>query len=63
MVELPKLVSKKVWFLTFNALTIFYLITTKTLSWDPASIFYCFLALLLMNCIAWISARKYKDWK
>jgi hypothetical protein len=61
MAELPKVVSKKGWFLTFNVLTIIYLIWTKTLSWDPSSIFWCFLALLIMNGIAWTSARKYKD--
>jgi hypothetical protein len=33
------------------------------LRWDAVSILSCLAALLLMNGIAWISARKYKEWK
>ena len=63
MVELPEIVSKKIWFLIFNLAAILYLIATRSLRWDAVSIFSDGLALCLMNRIAWISARKYKDWK
>ncbi len=51
------------WFLLFNIGTILYLIARGDLHWNTTSIFSYGVALLLMNCIAWISARKYKDWK
>jgi hypothetical protein len=63
MFEFPKLISKKTWFVTFYAMTIIYLIATRSLRWDAVSIISSGLALGLMNCIAWISARRYKDWK
>lgn len=63
MPELPKLISKTLWFVLFNVIGIIYLAVTGTLHWDGVSIFSCGLALLLMNFIAWVSARKYKDWK
>lgn len=63
MVELPKIMSKKAWFLVFNLGTIIYLIVSGSLRWEVVSIFSYGLALLLMNGIAWISARKYKGWK
>ncbi len=63
MIEFPKLISKKQGFLLFNMGPIIYLIVTRTLQWELVSAFSCGLALVLMNCVAWISARKYKDWK
>jgi cytochrome c oxidase subunit IV len=63
MVELPKIMSKKVWFLVFNLGTIIYLTVSGSLRWEVVSIFSYGLALLLMNGIAWISACKYKGWK
>jgi O-antigen/teichoic acid export membrane protein len=51
------------WFLLFNLGTILYLIMSGHLQWNSISIFSYGLALVLMNGIAWISARKYKDWK
>jgi hypothetical protein len=63
MVELPRIISKKVWFLIFNVGTIIYLIANGSLHWDAISIVSYGLALLIMNGIALISARKYKGWK
>ncbi len=63
MLQLPQLISRKAWFLIFNVGTIIYLVASGTLRWDGISIFSCFAALAIMNGIAWISARKYKDWK
>ena len=51
------------WFLLFNVGTILYLVLVGRLTWDATSIISYGLALLMMNGIAWISARKYKDWK
>ena len=63
MVELPKIMSRKTWFLFFNLGTIIYLIISGCLRWEIVSIISYGSALLLMNGIAWISSRKYKDWK
>jgi hypothetical protein len=63
MNNLHRLVSKKMWFLLFNLGTALYLIMSGRLQWNSISIFSYGLALVLMNGIAWISARKYKDWK
>ena len=63
MFEFPKLISKKTWFVSFNLITTIYLIATHSLRWEAVSIVSYGLALGLMNCIAWLSARKYKDWK
>jgi cytochrome c oxidase subunit IV len=63
MMELPKVIPKKVWFLLFNVGTIAYLIANGSLRWNAISIVSYGLALLIMNGIALISARKYKGWK
>ena len=63
MKELPSIISKRMWFLLFNVGTILYLVLVGRLTWDATSIISYGLALLMMNGIAWISARKYKDWK
>jgi hypothetical protein len=63
MIELPKIISKKTWFLLFNVGTIIYLIGRGRLRWNIVSVFSYGFALLLINGIIWISARKYKDWK
>jgi len=55
--------SKKTWFILFNLGTILYLIVSATLRWDSLSIFSSALALAIMNWVAWISARKYKEWR
>jgi O-antigen/teichoic acid export membrane protein len=63
MFDLVQIVSKKIRFVILNLAAIIYLIATHSLRWDAVSIFSYGLALGLMNCIAWISARKYKEWK
>ena len=63
MVELPKITSKRTWFVIFNTATILYLIATGSLQWNVVSVFSYALALLLINCIASISARHFKGWK
>jgi len=63
MNQLHHSVPKKVWFLLFNVGTILYLILSDDLKWNFISILSYGLALLLMNGIAWLSARRYKDWK
>jgi hypothetical protein len=63
MVDLHKIMSKRMWFLLFNLGTIIYMIVTGSLSWDIVTIASFVFALLLINGIAWISARKYKEWK
>jgi hypothetical protein len=52
MVELPKIISKRTWFVIFNTATILYLIATRSLQWNVVSVFSYGLALLLINCIA-----------
>jgi len=63
MVDLPEIISKKTWFVLFNVGTTIYMILSGNLHWDVTSIFCYGVALLLINFIAWISARKYKGWK
>ena len=63
MFDLVQIVSKKIRFVILNLAAIIYLIATHSLRWDAVSIFSYGLALGLMNCIAWLSARKYKEWK
>ena len=63
MFELRRYMSKRVCFLLFNCVSVLYLLVTDSLQWDFITIFSCSFALLLMNGIAWISVRKYKDWK
>ena len=61
MIELPKIMSKRMWFLLFNVGTILYLIISGTLRWGAVSVISCGISLLLINGIALISARKYKN--
>jgi len=63
MFDLVQIVSKKIRFVILNLAAIIYLIATHSLRWDAVSIVSYGLALGLMNCIAWLSARKYKEWK
>jgi hypothetical protein len=51
------------WFLLFNVGTVLYLIAFGDVSWNLISIVSYSLALLLINILAWISARKFPDWK
>jgi hypothetical protein len=58
-----KIVSKRVCFAIFNVVLIVYLIARGDLRWNVISIISCTMTLALMNAIAWLSARRYKDWK
>jgi hypothetical protein len=55
--------SKKMFFSLFNTATIIYLILIGSPRLQAASIFSCVFALLLINGMIRISARKYKEWK
>lgn len=55
--------QKKTWFLLFNLVAILYLLLSSALKWNPTSIFSYGLALLLVNAMAWISSRNFKNWK
>lgn len=63
MVELPRVISKRAWFLLFNAGTIIYLVVSGSVHWEVGSVLGYGIALLLINGIALVSARKYKEWK
>lgn len=63
MNQFHKVISKKMWFLLFNAGTTLYMILFGHLSWDVISIVSFALALALINLIAWISARRFPDWR
>ena len=58
-----RIISKKLWFLLFNAGSVAYLIGTGRLRWELVSLLICAGALLLMNGIAFLSARNFPDWK
>ena len=57
------MMSKKMVFLLFNIGTITYAIWRGSLAWDVPSVIAGVVAMLLMNGVLWISARKFKDWK
>lgn len=63
MKDLPELMSKKAWFALFNLGSLLYMIVSGSLHWEWLDLVSFGIALLLMNGIAWISARRYKDWK
>ena len=58
-----KLISKRMWFLGFNAIMIFVLIVSGRIQMEAVSIASYFIALLIVNVIALISARNFPDWK
>jgi hypothetical protein len=63
VLDLHKVMRTRTWFLLFNCGATVYLVISGTLKWDPVSLFSCVVALSLVNCVALISARKYKEWK
>ena len=63
MNQFHKIVSKKMWFILFNAGTTIYMILSGHLSWDAITIVSYGVALSLINLVAWISARRFPDWK
>jgi len=58
-----RLVSKKLCFLLLNVIAILMLLYNDLLHLDFDSILSCGLALVILNVGAFISARKYPDWK
>ena len=60
---IQKILPKKIWFLLFNVGTTIYMIVSGDLHWNVVSIATFVIALALINVIAWVSARKYKNWK
>lgn len=63
MKKLHDVVSKRQWFILFNVLGVIMLVVTGRLGLSPKSLITGLVALLLMNGIAAISARKYPEWK
>jgi hypothetical protein len=63
MTWLQRLVSKRLWFLMFNVICILYFVVTDSLRFSFESILTAGFALMIMNAIALISARKFPDWK
>jgi hypothetical protein len=60
MTELPKLISKKTWLLVFNIVAVTCVVVSDSFHWDLISVVSYGIALVLINWVAWISARKYK---
>lgn len=63
MKRLHELVTKKQWFILFNAGTLIALAVTGRLSSSLKSLVASVVALLIMNAVAAISARNYPEWK
>ena len=63
MRKLHELISKKQWFILFNAGTLIALGVTGRLTLSRESLVTSVVALLIMNGIAAISARNFPDWK
>jgi hypothetical protein len=61
--DIHDVVPKWLWFVLFNVAAIAYLIFTNTLRWTTVSLSGCAIALSLINGSAWLSARRYKNWK
>lgn len=60
---IPKIISKRTWFVLFNIGTTIYAVLFGHLSWDATSIVSYVVGLSLINIIAWVSTRKFPDWK
>ena len=63
MFELRNYMSKRTCFVLFNLVAISYLIASGNVQLETISIVSYAIALALINGLAWISARKWKDWK
>jgi len=60
MLDIPKLISKKWWFLIFNLGTTLYMVLSGNLRWDVESLLSYGVVLLAVNGLILISARRYK---
>ena len=58
-----QLLTKRQWFILFNVVGIAALLFTKRLNWSLESIIICAVALVVVNFVAAISARRYPHWK
>jgi hypothetical protein len=58
-----RVVSKSLWFVLFNVVSVSFLILTGSLRWHWLSIGICSAVLLLINGIALRSTHKFPDWK
>jgi hypothetical protein len=63
MKKLHEVVSKKQWFILFNAGTLIALAVSGRLTTSRESVVTSLIALLIINVIAAISARNFPDWK
>jgi hypothetical protein len=63
MRKLHEVVSKKQWFILFNAGTLIALAVSGRLTASGESLVTSLIALLIINVIAAISARNFPDWK
>jgi hypothetical protein len=63
MRKLHEVVSKKQWFILFNAGTLIALAVSGRLTASRESLVTSLIALLIINLIAAISARNFPDWK
>ena len=61
--EFHRIISKKMWFLLFNVGATLYMIVFGRLGLDVVSILSFAVALGLLNLIAWISAKRFPEWK
>jgi hypothetical protein len=50
-------------FIIFNFITLVFCVFTGRLKFDRPSIIGAVVAFSLMNLVAWISSRHYKEWK
>jgi hypothetical protein len=58
-----RLVSKKLAFILLNLAAVLAFLYSDQMHLDIDSILGCFIALVILNGAALISARKYPDWK
>jgi hypothetical protein len=58
-----QLISRKLWFVLFNAVAVLALALTGRLTWNAESLVTSVIALLLINVVAAISARNFPEWK
>lgn len=63
MVKLYEVIGKKNWFLLFNIFVVLCLVISGRLRRDVDSIFSYGLALLIVNLLTVLAARRFPNWK
>jgi hypothetical protein len=63
MKNLRELVSKKQFFVLFNLVSVAALVLTGRLKWSAESLVTSLIALLVINGVVAISARKFPEWR